>query len=204
MSSLPPIPPDQIGENKPWRNWFTSLRQVFVSYDTIDNTNSTVDLSLKVGQSAKITTTSATSMPLHIACGNGQIYEIEMVGTFTPAASGANTLLLINNATMSGNFNYCYSQIYGASNTNVANTTSTTTGFVIASGCSPYYAKATVFTTTNLKSFLAESRGQETTNGGRQWRVMMDAPDTTTIYSSLGTITMPNAWTGTITIRRIA
>jgi len=166
-----------------------------------DGTN---DRILDVGQFTSDSFTSATSMPLHIACGDGQIYEIEMVGTFTPAAAGANTLLLINNATMSGNFGEFYHQVYGASTITGGNTTAAATGFVIAPACSPFYAKATVFTTTNLKSFLAESRGQETTNGARQWRVMMDAPDTTTLYSSLGTITTPNAWTGTITVRRVA
>ena len=166
--------------------------------------NGSTDRVLGVGQITQDSFTSATSMPLHIACGDGQIYEIEMVGTSTPAASGADTLLLINNASMSGNFGFFYHQVYGASTITGGNTTSAATGFIIAPGCSPYYAKATVFTTTNLKSFLAESRGTETTNGLRQWRVMMDAPDTTTVWSSLGTIAQPNAWTGQVVCRRIA
>lgn len=174
------------------------------AYNTTLVWTSGADLVLGIGQSAKITATAATSIPLHVACGDGQIYEIEMVGRFTPAAVGASTLLLINNATMSGNFGFFYHQVYGASTIAGANTTLAATGFVISSGCSPYYAKATVFTPTNLKSFFAESRGYETTTGNRQWRVMMDAPDTTTVWSSIGTITMPNAWTGTITVRRIA
>jgi len=165
--------------------------------------NGSTDRVLGAGQHTSDSFTSATSMPLNIACGDGQVYELTMNGTFIPAAVGANTLLLINNATMSGNFDYCYHQVTGASTVGAGNTTSAT-GFMIAPGCSPYFAKATVFTTTNVKSFLAESRGQETTNGAHQFRVMMDAPDTTTVWSSLGTITIPNAWTGTITVKRIA
>ncbi len=206
MSNLPPIPPDQIGENTPWRNWFTSVRQnIAQTYLTpINNTNSTTDLSLGVGQSAYLTFTSATSMPLYIACGDGQIYEISMAGTYTAAAGAGDTILQPNNAVPTTN-SFTGRGLY-VSNTAVTpyNGAINLNGFDLsAGGASILEGKFTLFTSTRNKKIIVDSASTTSaaslkTNWAVEWN------DTTTPYSSIGTIIMPNAWTGTITIRRIA
>ena len=207
MNNLPPIPPDQIGENKPWRTWFTSLRQnIAQTYlKPINNTNSTTDLSLGVGQSAYLTFTSAISMPLHIACGDGQIYEIEMAGSYTlPASAAAKSILQPNNTTPATN-SFSIRELYQTGST--ANGTSgavTDGGFRLeAYGTSVLEGSYKFFTSTaNKKALVRGASSTATTgyflDGAIEWL------DTTTVWSSLGTVIMPNAWTGTVVVRRIA
>lgn len=176
----------------PPRNYFDPL--VWVSGD---------DLVLEVGQSAKITASAATSIPLHIACGDGQIYEIDISGTFTPAAAGAHTLLLFNNSTSGTNFTRLHVTDVGVTvsgnSLNVADT-----GFLLAFGSSILHSKSTLFVSTTYKCVETISRSRDTTNGNRISTIGNESQDTTTVWSSLGTITLPNAWTGVINVRRVA
>jgi len=163
------------------------------------------DRVLGVGQHTSDSFTAATSMPLHIACGDGQEYELSMVGTFTPVAPTAGTFLLINNTTLAGNFRRNTLFLNSATSVSGLNTTAADTGFLLVYGSSPYQAKFTLWTSTLYKAINGSSKGQETTNGIRgNEKIMIESTDTTTLYLSLGTITMPNAWTGQIVVRRVA
>jgi hypothetical protein len=169
--------------------------------------SSGADLSLGIGQSATASFTSATSMPLHIACGDGQIYEVEIAGTFTPVASGANPYLQPNNTAPSTN-SFARGNITAISSTasllGGGNPTAADGGFLFGTGSSVFNATIKVFTSTASKNAIALSLNQNTTDVLRTFYVASKWNDTTTIWSSLGTIIMPNAWTGTITVKRIA
>ena len=163
------------------------------------------DLVLGIGQHTSDSFTSETSMPLHIACGDGQEYELSMVGTFTPAAPTAGTFLLINNTTLAGNFRRNTLFLNSATSVSGLNTTAADTGFLLGYGSSLYQAKFTLWTSTLYKAINGSSKGQETTNGIRgNEKIMIESTDTTTVWDILGTITLPNAWTGSVVVKRIA
>ena len=174
-------------------------------YNTPVAWNGSTDRVLGVGKLTSDSFTSATSIPLHIACGDGQIYEIEMVGSYTAAAASASTLLLPNNTAMSGTNNLVLSANYTASATPTGSvSTLTSNGFFIGVGGSSVHSAVTkVFTSTLTKYSQSNFRsGNSTTNYAGL--LISEWLDTTTVWSSIGTITMPNAWTGQIVCKRIA
>jgi len=174
-------------------------------YNTPVAWNGSTDRVLGVGQITQDSFTSATSIPLHIACGDGQEYELSMVGTFTPAAPTAGTFLLINNTTLAGNFRRNTLFLNSATSVSGLNTTAADTGFLLGYGSSLYQAKFTLWTSTLYKAINGSSKGQDTTNGIRgNEKIMIESTDTTTVWDILGTITLPNAWTGSVVVKRIA
>ena len=164
------------------------------------------DRVLGVGQHTSDSFTAQTSMPLHIACGDGQIYEIEIVGSFAAAAAGAQTLIQPNNAVPTTNsFDISHIKVSGTTVSGNTLTASADGGFVIGYSSSVLNCKCCVFTSTLTKAVeTLNSKCWDTTNGRRLFILNSEWLDTTTLWSSLGTITMPNAWTGTITVRRVA
>ena len=166
-----------------------------------DGTN---DRILDVGQFTSDSFTSATSMPLHIACGDGQIYEIDLNGTYTVAAGISDCSLKMNNAAPPANFNV-FALIQNNSTTlgqdyqNIVLSGFEFTNF----GASVYTAHITAYTTTTNKSTRAFYTNAVTGqyNSGMKNVISLD---TTTVWSSLGTVIQPNAWTGTIVVRRVA
>ena len=165
--------------------------------------NGSTDRVLGISQHTSDSFTSATSMPLNIACGDGQIYEINLAGNFTPAAASAiDCTLNPNNTTYTSAFTsgFIYA-ILGSPPTSVLSVASSMV--LDSSSGSVYSLLATVFTSTATKQASIRSRSAFT---GSDY--IMDTEthwdDTTTVWSSLGTIIMPNAWTGTITVKRIA
>jgi hypothetical protein len=163
------------------------------------------DLSLGIGQSAKITASAATSIPLHIACGDGQIYEIDAVGTYTLVADISVSILQPNNTTPTTNsFIVRQSSAInsGAGSYNAGGVADG--GFRLAAvGASIEVCKATFFTSTLNKKSILNSGNSSSVNGCKSG-ISGTWQDTTTVWSSLGTVILPNAWTGTITVRRVA
>jgi len=168
-----------------------------------DGTNDRV---LDVGQFTKDSFTSATSIPLNIACGDGQIYEIEMVGSFAAAAAGAQTLIQPNNAVPTTNsFDISHIKVGGTTVSGNTLTASADGGFVIGYSSSVLNCKCCVFTSTLTKAVeTLSSKCWDTTNGRRLFILNSEWLDTITVWSSLGTIIQPNAWTGQVVCRRVA
>jgi len=168
-----------------------------------DGTNDRV---LDVGQFTKDSFTSATSMPLHIACGDGQVYEIEIVGSYTPAAATGNPILKPNNSTpVTNSFTIQYGVQTQATIVGNFSVAGADNGFLLSAGqASLLSAQATIFTSTATKRSSTHSSSYNTVpNYVSGW---MDSTwnDTTTVWSSLGTIIMAPAWTGQIVCRRVA
>jgi len=163
------------------------------------------DRVLGVGQITQDSFTSATSMPLHIACGDGQVYEIQFNGVAAAAASGI-TILQPNNAVPTTNL-FTIGQLFGSSTGSGANysTGSADSGFRLNAAGSLLVATIVVSVQTvnkNTKStYISAVGGTVIDYFGDEFSLWQD---TTTVWASLGTITMPNAWTGTITVRRVA
>jgi len=199
-----------------WHAWFSQLFKWLQSLgnsvsNLVSNYNTAVvwdgvnDRVLGVGQITQDSFTSATSIPLHIACGDGQVYEIELNGTYTPSANAAVTLLQPNNAVPTTNSFNLY-QVYGFNSTSVNSgyfAAFAEGGFRLSVSGGLFSGTAKVFTSTAAKSVIAHSAGATSTNNYNS-EIREYWNDTTTVWSSLGTITTPNAWTGTVVVRRIA
>lgn len=175
-------------------------------FQPINNTGTASDLTLGVLQTAYVTASAATSIPLHIACGDGQIYEMSINGNYTTAASASDPILQANNtAPANNNFNIRGFNVTGTVFSSV-NGNYATNGFDLSfSGSSIVGGKYEISTSTKNKSVnVINAGGGNSTNSFINSNGLHFWIDTTTLYLSLGTIILPNAWTGTITVRRVA
>ena len=167
-----------------------------------DGTNDRV---LDVGQFTQDSFTSATSMPLHIACGDGQVYEIELNGNYTVTTAASSGSYLQSNNTAPATNSFDYTQIYAANAVATASYgTAALGGFAFTNALSSAFsAEIKVFTSTNKKRTLSHSTSQIT---GTQYAGILDVShsDITTVWSSLGTVIQPIAWTGQIVCRRVS
>ncbi|MBN3848358.1 hypothetical protein G3N58_16190 [Paraburkholderia sp. Ac-20342] len=187
---------------------FTAIQSLIGAYAApINNTGASSDIVLPVGQAAYIDISAATTVPLHIACNDEQSYEMEFrfMGN---TGSNTATVLLPNN-TSHTNF-FSWEQQYNISSTPYANS-GYANGFVI-SGADSRYRKIFISTSTATKSifsmgcsYISSSQGISADTLASSWQASASnntISDTTSAWTSLGTVTFPVATTGRITIRR--
>lgn len=163
----------------------------------VDLTNATTDYALAVGQTATITYTNATSVPLHVATDGG-IYNVSVVGDAAVAyVSGNNAKLLPNNTQYTnaivGIDSYSVNGSFSGSSI-------TRSDFLIGGGLI-YVAHLDITTDTKGKTCMAKVLGYAVNQ--YIWNEFMRWNDTTTAWTSLGTITFSFAQSGKIVIRRI-
>jgi hypothetical protein len=171
---------------------------------SVNNTAAASDITLSIGQTAYVDAVAALSMPLHIATADKQVYEIFISGTYTYAAAAATpTMLLMNNIAYA--LSHQIRQLYGTGTTVGGSAVSSIDdGFRLeVGGASIYSAVCHVFTTTANKRTITNC-GNTNSTAGYISLAEVESQDTTTPWTSLGTITMPNAWTGRIVVRRVA
>jgi len=187
-------------------NLISYLQGIFIpaNYYSPVAWNGSTDRVLGVGQHTSDSFTSATSMPLHIACGDGQIYEMEMHGSFSPAAAGSIAILQPNNTVPAvTNFTLRGLSLSGITPT-YYNSTYADAGFRLESiGGSVYNMTGTFFVLTQYGSAIITSGGQTSAASSFQ-SIESEWGNNSVAWSSFGTITMPNAWTGQIVVRRVA
>lgn len=165
----------------------------------INNSGAASDLALGIGQSAYVDFTSATSIPLHIATGDNQLYEIE----FESAVVGAANVLALspNNTTYAGALSLLGGDVSSAGSAGGGSATSG--AFQMTWAGTPYSVTATVSTKTTLKRMTGLSRDYNGTTG---YILMFEMAwnDTTTAWTSLGSLTCTSPITGRVYIRRLA
>ncbi len=169
----------------------------------INNTGAVSDIALAIGQKAYITASGATSIPLHIATAGAvaEQYEITLSGTDTVTTSQPNvSTLQPNNTTYSNAFNLRQLTTY---NSSVAGYNATeSSARITADGASPEQAIIRAWTTTTAKRILTTTTCYATNTANETSVLAVQWQDTTTVWSSLGTISLPVAWTGAVTIER--
>jgi len=168
----------------------------------VDLTGATSDYNLQVGEEAIIRFTNATSVPLRIATQSGTYYEMHLVcsnaGRTTGAVEGPISLNP-NNRTYSNAFVFSWiSRNFSGLYSNYE----TRSAFI----CGWAFSNSTFYITNytqykNLKGFY-EIYGRSNyfpaiTVFSTDWR------DTTTPWTSLGTITFPQQTSGYILVRRL-
>jgi hypothetical protein len=175
----------------------------------INNTSASSDVSLAIGQLAYVDVSAATSAALKIATGDNQIYEL----TLLMAGNGSTTVkgfLNPNNTTYTNCF--AHQGMVESGGSSGANG-EYISGFAISHVGDIRQSKATISTKTISKtlSYVSSTLYNGTSpywaNGVVNWLNAASNPavtDTTTTWTSLGTVTFPVAATGRIYIRRLA
>ncbi|HUN00400.1 MAG TPA: hypothetical protein PLI96_07950 [Halothiobacillus sp.] len=178
-----------------WRQLWNGAAYTPVNFATpINNTSAATDLALSVGQSAYITVASATSVPLHIVCGDNQLFEVTLQLTEPGSSASANTYLEPNNTTYSSAFSNqimaCNSGTFGGSGN--------TASYFLINGVEGFAASIKISTKIISKYTLASVVGSGNIGLISSWW-----NDTTTAWNSLGTIVFPVSVTGQIVIKRV-
>ena len=171
-------------------------------FKRIDLTNATEDYFLKVGEEAYISFSDVTQVPLHIATQDGTYYEMHIVPSNTGetnVGAGAPIHLYPNNTTYPGAIYYAevYRSLYGLGHS-YSQRSAFRIGWVFSS--------ATVWITNRTQ--YKNVRGIQDTYGltcdyptvivySNDWR------DTTTPWTSLGTVVFPYSASGEILVRRL-
>lgn len=167
----------------------------------VDLSSVTEDYALSVGETAIISCSGATSVPLHVAVA-GYKYELSIFCTsLVDSSNGDWVQLNPNNTTYSGQF--FWNRLYQYNGGYSGGDTGTNDYFIVGAGLLRN-SETHLYTATGGKSWQCVM-GKAFT-GNTNTRVMiMDGvwDDTTTVWSSLGTIVFPVAWTGMVVIKRI-
>jgi len=181
----------------------TYVKSNVYTFRRVDLTNATSDYMLQVGEEAIINFTNATSVPLRIATQSGTYYECHIICSNTGGTSGgvdSGCFLNPNNTTYSNAFVYA-----DLSRTS----TGSYSGYFTYSAfrCGFAFTNSTFYITNftqykNVKGFC-DVYGVSTTYPAllifsTGWR------DTTTPWTSLGTIVFPQSTSGYILVRRLA
>jgi len=169
--------------------------------DVVNLTGATTDYELQVGQIAYISFTDATQVPLHIATPNNSYYELHVIPSNTGGTSGGtndNVFLYPNNTTYSGAF---YSAEIWRDASAMSSSYPQNSAFVIGRAFSAITAWIT--NRTQYKNVRALLDYYGTSNTWPALRaISSDWRDTTTEWTSLGTIVFPQSTSGEILVFR--
>jgi hypothetical protein len=180
----------------------TYVRSNVYTFRRVDLTNATSDYMLQVGEEAYISFSNTTSVPLRIATQSGTYYECHLVCSNTGGTSGganAPVYLNPNNTTYSNSF--LYVEVY-RNTSNLGSNYFTYSAFRVGA-----VFTSSVFYVTNFVQYknvkgIYDEYGLSYDYPGliifsTDWR------DTTTLWTSLGTITFPQSSSGYILVRRL-
>ncbi|MBX0312568.1 MAG: hypothetical protein JHC31_12500 [Sulfurihydrogenibium sp.] len=174
------------------------------TFRRVDLTNASSDYMLQVGEEAIINFSNASNVPLHIATQSGTYYEMDAVlsnNVGTSSGSSNPIYLNPNNTTYSNAFNGV--NIYrNTGDSSVSSSTDTVSAFKIGWAVSSIRAYVVNFTTNKHTTVLYSQTGVSGTP-----TIVVNAcywNDTSTAWTSLGTITFPQSSSGYILVRRLA
>ena len=173
------------------------------SFRRVDLTGVTEDYKLEVGEEAEINFENATNVALHIATSDGTYYQMDLIpsnpGGTSGGVSGGHVLLLPNNIAYSNAI--VLATIIRESN-GFKSAYFSTSGFEIGA----YYALARCFITNRTVYKNVQGITNRYGNNIAYPSLMIfssDWRDTTTPWTSLGTISFPQNTSGKILIRRL-
>jgi len=180
----------------------TYVKSNVYTFRRVDLTNATSDYMLQPGEEAFISFNGTTSVPLRIATQSGTYYECRLVCSNTGGTSGgtaAPVFLHPNNTAYSNSF--VYSALYRVSSASSSDYT-TYSAFRIGWGFVGSVFYITNFLQyKNIKGFYSQYGTGDSYPAviifSTAWR------DTTTPWTSLGTIVFPQPSSGYIMVRRL-
>jgi hypothetical protein len=182
----------------------TYIKSSVYTFRRIDLTNATSDYMLQVGEEAYISFSNATSVPLHIATQNGTRYECQLVCSNTGGTSGGgNDVVYLNpnNTTYSNAFKY--TEVFlNANSSSASGAVATLSSFRIG-----FAFTVSVFYITNFTQYKNIIGFYEIYGISCCYPAIhcfsTDWQDTSTAWTSLGTITFPQSTSGYILVRRL-
>jgi hypothetical protein len=183
----------------------TYIKSNVYTFRRVDLSNATSDYLLQVGEEAIINFTNATSIPLHIATQSGTYYEMDVVLSNPAGTSGASNnyiSLTPNNTTYSSAFYHAGAYAYYSGNSSVVLLQSNISYFKLGNGAVSARSYITNFTTNKHINTLYSNTGLSTSPMASIETCYWN--DTSTAWTSLGTITFSQTSSGYILVRRLA
>lgn len=182
---------DGTDYNSQWVNSITCIT---------DTTSASPDYSLAVGEVAKITYSSSTSVALNIATvADGEYELILRANTLPSSPTNGNVALRANNTTYTNAFNRQYHFI---ANGNGGQGQATESDILIGVN-GAIQSRVLISTRTGMKAALSNLMGRSNDNTYTEQNASIVWGDTSTVWSSLGTVAFPGSSSGTIIVRRI-
>jgi hypothetical protein len=180
-----------------------------VPYDPTDISSRTSDYPLRPGEVVYLNYSAVTTLPLCVATEEGE-YEVIIKGDTSISPTNNNGVAILpNNATQAGALDFsCIYVIYGKDDASASVTPlswkngATYNAFGVGSG-TIIHSSCKVSTTTVCKNVRSSNSAIYTTSQRYQEDSQIYWSDTTTPWTSLGTITFPFAQSGKIIIKRI-
>lgn len=170
--------------------------------------NCTYDYELREGQSGIVIYNNINSIPLNVKCNNG-VYELVIVPTSpnrgtSGGSTSAPTKLLINNTTYTNTISYAGQYLLYDSTGGGLSYNNSQNGLILSHNLSPASIRATIITETTNKSCITHASAYGITSNivRTQWGTSA-SNDTTTAWTSLGTISSPVNITGYAIVKRI-
>jgi hypothetical protein len=164
----------------------------------IDLTNAAEDYLLRVGETAKIHYQNTTTVPLHI-CSEEGVYEVVLHGNVSATAHDNWATLNPN----SNGINTFYADIMGQQNGGSVGGTNASGGGIFIQDGALISSKGVVTTFTSSKSVEFSGLGRRTSSIRQRRSVFSYCSDTTTPWTTLGTINLGGSQSGVICIRRM-
>jgi hypothetical protein len=183
---------------------------VNLSAPIFSGTSLATDVPLNVGQTITYDITAQTSYALHIATGDNQLYELSLEIQGSATGSAGTCFLNPNNNTFANFFRFDVTATSGAA---VSAGGGYQSAFVLAYNQEVRGADCKISTKTISKWVrgsaygLVNSPTSYMSMHATHWQAAASSVgvgDTTTAWTSLGTITFPVAATGRIIVRRLA
>jgi hypothetical protein len=180
----------------------TYIKSNVYSFRRIDLTNANSDYFLQVGEEVYISFSNASSVPLHIATQSGTYYEFRLITTNTGGTSGgasAGIFLLPNNTSYNNAFKRASIYRDGSGLNSYYETGS---GFL----CGADYTHSVVYivNSTQYKNTIGYFDVYGISNSyPALYLTSCDWQDTSTAWTSLGTVSFPQSTSGYILVRRL-
>jgi hypothetical protein len=158
------------------------------------------DIALVLRQSAYQDVTSATSILLRIATATDQIYRVRVVADYAAGLAGASSTLQMNNTTLAGT-PITYELVLGTQAAASA-ATGSSNAWALDFGGVVHKLNFEVCTRTTAKTVSSEGRSSNATSNFLAI-ISQKCSDTTTAWTSLGTMAVANGVTGRILVTRV-
>lgn len=181
--------------------------QILAYYNgtTIDMTGySGADIVANIGDKLSYTLSGTNSLPLRIATGNNQIYRLYWTGKASGGASTNQWTFSINNTTYAGTIYWLTT--YGNSNTGNQVVSGLTQGLMtLAIAGDLKVADILFFTQTDSKrGIMTNAKCGGVAGANYIVNSTFESTDTTTAWTSLGTLASADSMVGTLIVERIA
>jgi hypothetical protein len=181
----------------------TYIKSNVYTFRRIDLSNASSDYLLQVGEEAYISFSNATNVPLHIATQSGTYYEMHLICSNTGGtseASGNPIYLNPNNTTYSNAFKYAaYYKNSGTASSEYTTYSAFRVGVAYTNGTC-YITNYTQY--KNVRGFY-DTYGGSSNDYPSLDIFSTDWNDTSTAWTSLGTVSFPQSSSGYILIRRL-